>query len=331
MQHGARRRRGSLVVAALAALALAACGGADEGGATAAAGSLSFVDDGGVRVTLAAAPQRVVALLPSVTDLLIDLGLEGRIVGTDDFSLAAAELAGVASVGGSGFIFNIEAIAVLEPDLLLVAAGGTDQVVQQSRTLGLPTAVLDFPTSLAVVLEQLRFLGGIFDVEERAAAVVADLEERLARVRAAVAGRPPVRVYLEVDQSTPTRPFTVGPGSLHDEVLTLAGGANIFAAAASPFPQVNWEAIIAADPEVILLLNSQEFAGELTFNPVAAAEVAARRGWAQIGAVRRGLIVSLPPDLFSVGTALVEAVERLAEVLEEARASAAAAGGAEAA
>lgn len=330
MQHGARRRRGSLVVAALAALALAACGGADEGGATAAAGSLSFVDDGGVRVTLAAAPQRVVALLPSVTDLLIDLGLEGRIVGTDDFSLPPT-LAGVASVGGSGFIFNIEAIAVLEPDLLLVAAGGTDQVVQQSRTLGLPTAVLDFPTSLAVVLEQLRFLGGIFDVEERAAAVVADLEERLARVRAAVAGRPPVRVYLEVDQSTPTRPFTVGPGSLHDEVLTLAGGANIFAAAASPFPQVNWEAIIAADPEVILLLNSQEFAGELTFNPVAAAEVAARRGWAQIGAVRRGLIVSLPPDLFSVGTALVEAVERLAEVLEEARASAAAAGGAEAA
>ena len=88
---------------------------------------------------------------------------------------------------------------------------------------------------------------------------------------------------------------------------------------------MNWEAIIAADPEVILLLNSQEFADELTFNPVAAAEVAARRGWAQIEAVRRGLIVSLPPDLFSVGTALVEAGERLAEVLEEARASAEAA------
>ena len=211
MQHGARRRRGSLVVAALAALALAACGGTDEGGETAAAGPVSFIDDGGVRVTLAATPQRVVALLPSVTDLLIDLELEGHIVGTDDFSLAAAELTGVARVGGSGFIFNIEAIAVLEPDLVLVAAGGTDQVVQQSRTLGLPTAVLDFPTSLAAMLEQLRFLGGIFDVAERAAAMVADLEERLARVRAVVAGRPP-------------GPRLPGSGPVHAHAAVHGGG-----------------------------------------------------------------------------------------------------------
>ena len=100
-----------------------------------------------------------------------------------------------------------------------------------------------------------------------------DLGERLAAVSQAVAAGagPATRVYLEVDQSTPAQPFSVGPGSLHQEIIELAGGANIFAGAEGAFPQVNWESIIAADPQVILLLNSKEFADELSFNPISAA------------------------------------------------------------
>ena len=112
----------------------------------------------------------------------------------------------------------------------------------------------------------------------------------------------------------------MGPGSLHQEIIELAGGANIFADAEGSFPQVNWESIIDRDPEVILLLDSKEFGGELAFNPISVEEVAQRTGWALISAVRNGLVVPLPNDLFSVGVGLVDALERVAEALAGARA-----------
>lgn len=322
--------RGRVLAAVLgsAAIILAACGGGGDGAPANSEGPaaprsgahpLSVVDDTGTEVRLTAPPTRVIALLPSVTDLLIDLDLAERVVGTDDFSLDDPALAGLPSVGGNNFVFSIEVATTLEPDLIVAASGGTEQFVEQARTLGLPTIVLDFPANVEQMLEQIRFLGEVFGIADAAEALASDLQARLDRVTEAVADRDRVRVYLEVDQSTPTQPFSVGPGSLHHDVLTLAGGENIFADVGSAFPQVNWEVIISGDPDVILLLDSTEFADELAFNPVTVEEVAARSGWDQIRAVREGRIVPLPSDLFNVGTQLVDAVERVAEVLAEAR------------
>ena len=321
--------------------ALAACGGEEEpppppGPVTAAdverslapaldVFPLTVTDDTGVEVRLEARPERVVAVLPSVVDLVADLGLADRLVGVDDFSLAKAP--GAVSVGGSNFTFNIEALAELQPDLILIAVGGTEELAQQSRALGFPVYSMAYPDRVATLLEQLRTIGRLLGEEEAGTALAADLGERLAAVSEAVAagaGSSPLRVYLEVDQSTPAQPFSVGPGSLHQEIIELAGGANIFADAEGPFPQVGWESIIAADPEVILLLNSKEYADEMTFNPISAAEVGERTGWGEITAVREGMVVPLPGTLFNVGVGLVEAVERVAEALAEARMAAAA-------
>ncbi len=266
-------------------------------------------------MTIARAPRRVVALLPSVTDLLVDLGLSDRVVATDDFSLGAPEYAEVPSVGGNANVFNLEAAVELEPDLVVTALGGTEQFITQLRTIGVPVVALDFPANIAEMLDQLALLGEIFGIAEESAALVADLETRLDAVAAAAAERGTIRVYLEIDQSTPTQPFTVSEGSLHHEVMTLAGGLNVFADAAGAFPQVNWEAIISGDPEVILLLDSTDFATEFALNPVSVEEVAARTGWSEISAVRSGAIVPLPPDLFNGGVEIVDALEQVAAVL----------------
>ena len=323
---------------ALVLPALSACGGDDDNEPAPAPGPvtaadversvapaldvfpLTVTDDTGVEVTLEARPERVVAVLPSVVDLVADLGLVDRLVGVDDFSLAKAPDA--VSVGGNNFTFNIEAIAELQPDLVLVAVGGTEELVQQARALGFPVYSLAYPDRLATMLEQLRTLGRLLGDEAAGETLADDLGARLEAVSqtvAAGAGRPP-RVYLEVDQSTPAQPFSVGPGSLHQEIIELAGGANIFAGAEGAFPQVNWESIIAADPEVILLLNSKEFADELSFNPISAAEVGERTGWAEIAAVQDGMVVPLPGTLFNVGVGLLDALERVAEILAEAQA-----------
>ncbi len=328
-QQWGRRQAGALAMGLLAVtLVVAACGDDDDAGAgpaadgaAAAVGSfpLEFVDDSGETVTIAQAPLRVVALLPSVTDLIIDLGLSDRVIATDEFSLASPEYEQLPSVGGSGNTFNLEATLELEPDLIVTASGGTEPFITQLRTIGLPVVVFDFPANIAEMLDSLLRLGLVFGVEEESRALVADLEARLDAVAAAVADRQPLRVYLEIDQSTPTQPFTVSAGSLHHEVMTLAGGANIFADTVGAFPQVNWEAIIGGDPEVILLLDSTDFAADFALNPVSIEEVAARTGWSEIAAVRRAAIVPLPPDLFNGGVEIVDALEQVAAVLDEHR------------
>ena len=284
---------------------------------------LTVTDDTGISVTLKARPQRVIAVLPSAVDLVVDLGLTDQLIAVDDFSLDRAPNA--VSIGGSNFTFNIEAVAELEPDLLIVATGGTEELVQQARELGLPVYAIGFPGSLQDVFDQLRVVGRLLGEERLAGMLAAELEDRLLVVTGRVAagmgaGAAPLRVYLEVDQTTPTQPFSVGPGSLHQELIELAGGVNIFADAEGSFPQVNWESIIDRDPEVILLLDSKELGGELAFNPVSAEEVGQRTGWNLIRAVRNELVVPLPNDLFSVGVRLVDALEQVADTLAEARA-----------
>ena len=331
-------RRGVALVALLALLTpmLAACAGEDDPppapGPVAAvdvedsappalnAFPLTVTDDTGVELTLEARPERVVAVLPSVVDLIADLGLVDRLVGVDDFSLAKAPQA--VSVGGNNFTFNIEVIAELQPDLILVAVGGTEELAQQSRALGFPVYAMAYPDRLATMLEQLRTIGRLLGDEAAGETLAEDLGERLEAVSRGVAAGAgaPTRVYLEVDQSTPAQPFSVGPGSLHQEIIELAGGANIFAEAEGAFPQVNWESIIAADPQLILLLNSKEFADEMSFNPISVAEVGERTGWGEIAAVRDGMVVPLPSTLFNVGVGLLDALERVAEILAAAQA-----------
>lgn len=342
MKRNGRRAAGpggrlGVVGIAILALTIAACGGDQPKEQSAAAPvpqastaatndapayPLAFTDDSDATVTIAAEPQRVVAVLPSVTNLLRDLGLDARIVGTDDFSAdAQPALGGVARIGGGGFVFNVEATAALEPDLVLVAQGGTDEFIQQGRALGWPVVVLKYPGSIEEMLDQFLRIGQIFDRTTEAETLVADLRARLDAAAASAAGQPPVRVYLEIDQSTPTQPFTVGPGSLQEAVLQRAGGENVFHDANAAFPQVNWEAIIARDPEVIFLLDSTDFADELAFSPVSVEEVAGRTGWDTISAVRSGRIIPLDQNQFTPGVQLVAIAEQIAEILAQVRAS----------
>ena len=278
---------------------------------------ITLTDDAGNTITLSTPPRRIVAVLPSVVDLLIDLGHADRIIAADDFSLD--RLPQATSIGGNNFAYNLEALAEIEPDLIIVAQDGTDDLRSGASELNLPLFVLDFPANINEMLLQLSTIGRLLGAPESADVFIADLRARINAVAAKGESASPLRVYLEVDQSTPSQPFTVGPGSIHNEILTLSGGINIFADADIDFPQTNWEAIIERDPEVILLLDSEEFSDELAFNPVSVEEVGERTGWHLISAVRNNQVVPLPNNLFSVGAGLVDALERVAGTLAEAR------------
>jgi len=275
----------------------------------------------GIEVTIEAKPQAVVALLPSITNMVADLQLVSAVVGTDQFTLVEHPdaFAGVANVGGSLFEFDLEAIAALEPDLVIVGDLGQNDLPSQLRTLGITVLVIGFPATVEEMLEQMITVGAVFGDPQGAEIVVADLRNRLDDVAASVTQGDPVTVYMELDQSDAAAPYAVGPGGLHHEAIILAGGENIFADAESSFPQVNQETIIDRNPQVVILLDSVEFAAENAFAPISIPDAKARVGWNSISAVQNDNVYAVNGSDIATGIRLIEGIERLAEIFAEAR------------
>ncbi len=275
------------------------------GGATprASAYPLTIRDIAGRTVTLPRRPERVVSLAPSNTETLYALGLGERVVGVDqnsDFPEAARAKPKVGTFSAP----SIEQVVALAPDLVLAANIHLRAVVPALEGRGLTVVVLN-PPDLPGVLDAIGLVGQLADANAEAARLRAALEARIGAVSdrlRGVAARP--RVYVEI---TP-KFVTAGPRSFIDDLIGRAGGANIAADAATQFPTLSAETIIARDPEVIVLTDAGP---EVTVE-----SVGSRPGWAGISAVRAGRVVAIDPDLVNrPGPRVVDALEQLARVL----------------
>ncbi len=283
---------------------------------------LTVTDHYGTEVTIESEPATVVALLNSVTNLVVDLGHSAVVAGTDEFTIAEHPDAftGAANVGGSLFQFDLEAITALEPDLVIMGdLGQSDELSGQLRTLGIKVVILGFPATPDAMLDQMVTVGTLLGDAQGAQAVMSDLRDRLDAVAAAVADGDPITVYMESDQSDPAAPYAVGPGGLYHAALLLAGGENILADAATSFPKVNHETIVDRNPQVVILLDSEELSDETFFAPISVSDAKARIGWDAISAVQNDNVYPFDPSDLSTGKALIEGIEKLAEILAEAR------------
>jgi iron complex transport system substrate-binding protein len=265
---------------------------------------LTITDDAGRAVTVARRPQRIVSLAPSNTEILFALGLADRVVGVDKYSNyppAAAQKPQISDYSST----NLEQVLVTEPDLILAAGITSRDVIAAFESRGLTVVVLNPPT-LDGIFGDITLIGQVADVSGAAATVRGDLEGRLATLtaRLATASTKP-RVFFELDA---TQFYTVGPKSFIDDLITRAGGANIAADAATAYPQLSAEQIIAKDPEVIVL--SDEGFGTTV------ATVGTRPGWAGISAVKNNRVVAIDPDLTNrPGPRALDALEQLARAL----------------
>ena len=282
---------------------------------------VTFTDHSGTEVTIESKPEKVAALLNSVTNMVVDLGHADVVVATDEFTLAehAAVFAGAANVGGSFFQFDLEALVALEPDLVILGDLGQHDLPGQLRTLGINVLIIGFPADIDEMLEQMITIGTVFGDAAGAEEIVADLRGRLDVVISGVPSGDAPRVYMEMDQSDPTAPYAAGPGGLHHAALLLAGGENVFGDADSSFPQVNQETILDRDPAVVILFDSVEFGDENSWTPISVEDAKARVGWEAMTAVQNDNVYPFDPGLLTTGVRLVEGIERLAEILAEAR------------
>ncbi len=303
------KRNSFLLLISLIFIAILGACAAPGQQATPTSQPLNLTDGLGRPVTLAAPAQRVVSLAPSNTEILFAVGAAGQVVGRDEFSDYPAEAKNLPSVGGSFSKLNHEAIVDLKPDLVLASELNTPEQVQALADLGLTVYYLANPKDLEGLYANLATVGKLTGHESEALDLAEKLKQRVAAVTektAAVAEKP--TVFYELDSTDPNAPYTVGPGTFMDMLISLAGAQNVAGSAESPWVQLSLEQIVVLNPQVILL-------GDAAYG-VTVESVGQRAGWEALDAVKNGRVYPFDDNLASrPGPRLVDGLEALAKLL----------------
>ncbi len=268
--------------------------------------AVEAVDDGGHRVRLEAPARRIVSLAPDITELLYAAGAGRYLVGAVDYSDYPPAARSLPRVGGYRRL-DVEALLALHPDLVVAWSGNAAASVERIRALGLPLFLSD-PHHLEDIPSLIERLGRLAGSAPPARRAAAGFRARVARLRGRYAGRSTVGVFYEVWNSPL---MTVGGGQILNDVLRLCGGRNVFGGLSEAAPQISVEALLVADPEVIVVSGMGELRPQW---------LADWRRWPQLTAVRRNNLFLVPPDLLQrAGPRLLDGAALLCRDLELAR------------
>lgn len=263
--------------------------------------ALQITDDRGVTVTFARSPQRIVSLLPSLTETVCALGQCARLIGVDRYSNYPASVKLLPQMGG-GLDPNIEAVVALRPDMVLMAT--SSRATERFESLGLKVVALE-PKSRKETQRVLEVLGLLLEVPD-AQRIWRTID---AAVSAAAQSLPPraknLRVYFEVSSA----PHGAGESSFIGELLTRLGVRNIVPAAMGPFPKLNPEFVVRADPDLIMVGERNDTGMEQ------------RPGWANMRAIREQRVCVFSGEQSDVlvrpGPRMAEAARIMAHCLAE--------------
>jgi iron complex transport system substrate-binding protein len=264
------------------------------------AAPVALVDDRGHGVTLAAPAQRVVTLMPALTELVCALHACERLVGTDRYSNWPDAVASLPKLGGLEDT-QIERLVALKPDLVLVA--GSARALGRLEALGLPVLALE-AKDLADMARVIHTVSRALGAEAAGEGLWLSLQTRMA---AAAARVPPAlrgqKVYFEVAST----PYAAGEASFVGELLARLGLGNVVPASMGPFPQLNPEFVVRAHPD--LVMGSER----------ALAEMPGRPGWRSLRALRTGRQCGFAPAqwdaLVRPGPRLADGAEHIADCL----------------
>ena len=209
----------------------------------------TYTDDMGREVIIDEVPQRIVSHVPSITETLFALGLEGKVVGVSDYGDYPEEAGSKPSVGNY-FNPSIERIVELDPDLVLT--DGYSQNIIQLDSLGIKYMVLQ-PKDMDGIFQNIELLGKVTATERKAEKLIRGMQEGMAYVSARVKDALKPKVLYVFDATDLNNPWTAGPGSFADSLIAMAGGDNIAAKAKDAWVQFSIEVVIDADPEIFII------------------------------------------------------------------------------
>jgi len=283
---------------------------------------ITLTDALGRQVVITHEPKRVVSAAPSITEILFAIGAGDRVVGVDKFSNyppIVNELVKnktVEIIGGFSTI-NVEKIALLKPDVVFLTTGVQEKFVRELASMGITVYVLS-DKSIEDVFTDILTVGVILNKADSAVELIEQLRTKLMTTYLTVheylnkTGIQPKKVYFEVYPDY----WTVGRSSFINDVITLAGGENIFNDVETPYFPASPEEIISRNPDVILTTAMYGSFGppENVIN-----RIKSREGWSNITAVKEDKIYLFKGTLEDIvvrpGPRIVAAVEVIARVL----------------
>lgn len=266
-----------------------------------AASAATVIDQMGRSVNVPDDPRRVVALAPSITEIVFALGCEDRLVGATRFSNfppAAKRLPQV----GSYVHLDLERIVALAPDLCIAVKDGNPKaVIQRLEALQIPVYAVN-PVNLRAVGDTILEVGQLLNARQPAERLVAEMNARIEAVKARVAGsdrRP--RVFFQIGISPIV---SVGSQTFIHELITIAGGTNV-AAGPVAYPRFSREETFALAPEILIITSMDRDESFLTAK-------AEWQQWPEIPAVRDQRLHLVDSDLFDrASPRLVDGLELL--------------------
>ena len=250
-------------------------------------------------------PKRIIALAPSITEIIFALEQHSRLKGTTQFSNYPAEAAKLPKVG-SYVRLDLERIVALSPDLCIAIKDGNPKAtIDRLQSLNIPVFAVN-PHNLESMMQTIQRIGGILHASAKAKTLVEDMRSRMQQVDALVAriDRRP-RVFIQIGISPV---ISAGSNTFIHELVVRAGGINV-AAGSSAYPHFSREQVLALAPDV-LIITSMSRSGAFE---------KAKADWNRLSdmpAVREKRIYTVNSDVFDrPSPRLLDALEILTRLL----------------
>ncbi|MFH1156220.1 MAG: cobalamin-binding protein [Pseudomonadota bacterium] len=286
----------ALTVLTVAACGISSCPGNEMRRAT---------DQVGRTVVFPAEPVRVIAMAPSITEIIFAIGREDRLAGVTQYSDFPEPARALPRIG-SYIQLDLERIVALKPDLCIAVKDGNPKgTVDRMVSLGIPVFAVN-PVDLASVMEAIGQIGMLLNAGEKAGAVVADMHRRIERVDRLVATAPDrPGVFFQIGISPIV---SAGSGTFINELIQRAGGRNL-AQGQPSYPRFSREQVLVMDPDIIIITSMAR----------AEAFEAVKRGWEswpRISAVKHGRVHVVDSDILDRPTPrMADGLELLAGLI----------------
>jgi len=300
-------RMKTVLIMLIIAVVLTGCGGTKNKAAPSAIPEkYTVIDARGAEVSFDAAPQKIISLIPSDTEIIYALGLGDRLVAVSNYC-NYPEDAKSRNKLDSGSKTNVEAIIGLDPDVVVMGKmAQTDAQYKQLEEAGIKLIVTD-ANNISDTYRMIELLGKTFRAEAKATEIITEMKKAFDGIREQVKDKTASRVYIEISP-VEYGPWTCGKGTFQDELLALIGAQNIFGDIEG-WQKVSEEQVIERNPDFI-------FTTDMYSNPDPVGEILGRDAWSKITAVKKQQVFLTDGDrLARPGPRLVDAAQELVSVI----------------
>ncbi|WP_445475009.1 ABC transporter substrate-binding protein [Methanococcoides methylutens] len=209
---------------------------------------MTITDSSGSIITIEKEPERIVSLMPSITEILFAVGAEDKMVGGTEDDHYPPEARNLTKVGRYTTI-NYETVAQLEPDLVLLDEANGEDTIKRLEELNVQTIIVN-PKTIDEIMQSILLVGTVTNNKENAQYIVDDMQQIVNSVKEGSIGVPdeerPRVLYIVWDEPM----YAAGADTYPNDLIEMAGGKNIIEA--SGWPTIDLETVVNADPQIII-------------------------------------------------------------------------------